>query len=116
MATKEMQLVTDYAPGKGAGKSWQYTESLSTAGNTSDVLIPSGCKSVMVTIEANGTTMSVTTSTEPVNTITDGTPTFAAVSALTTKATATCADVGGVAAVRGTQNGSGTSKMTIRAQ
>lgn len=110
----------DVAPTRDGGEkgfAFEYTQSLAGAGSTKDIIIPDDVQTVVVTAEgAGGATVIVYSTVDTVALVKTGSgATWLAWSAGAIS-TATGASYNPVTAIKMTQTGVGTSKITVRAQ
>lgn len=104
---------TDYSIGQE--RSYEKEVNLNSAGNSDWIAIPERIRHISVTVSFVGATGKIQTTTDPVDTIRNGTPVaidwpFGIVS---TNQTNVCKPCSGIRAV---QVGAGTMKITLRAQ
>lgn len=95
---------------------FEYSESLSAAGSTKDILIPDDIQSVAVTAQASGTTVTVYITTDPVSVVKSGTGVTWVAWSAGAISTATGSVFYPVTAIKATQAGAGTSKIAVRCQ
>jgi hypothetical protein len=97
---------------------FEYHEELAAAGSTKDIMIPDDIKSIAVTAEAagGGTSVAVYSTTDTVGQVKTGSGATWIAWGAGSIATATGSVFDPVTAIRMTQTGNGTSKITMRAQ
>lgn len=109
----------DVAPTQEGGTkefAFEYSESLSTAGDSKIILIPDDIQNISVIAKASGTTITVYTSTDLVSVVKSETGITWVAWYAGGVSTATAATFFPVTAIKATQAGAGSSKIMIRCQ
>jgi len=118
MADNTIQMdVAQTQEGGDREYAFEYSQSLSGAGSTKDILIPDDIQNILVTAEgAGGATVVVYSTVDRVATVKSGTGVTWLTWSAGSISTATGTSFGPVTAIRMTQTGTGTSKLAVRAQ